>query len=481
MRSPLTASAGLSRRIGSRPEAVPHGGDHHDGSPMRPAEAAIALEPAIEAASVGRITILVCVLTCLALVFDGFDIQAIGFAAPRLMTEWGISRGDLASVLAAGLVGMGVGALVVGDLGDRIGRRRALIGCRVVIAAMSLLTARSQGLRELALWRFATGIGLGGALPNATALMVEFAPTRARNLSVALTVVGVPVGGMIGSAVAAAIVPAYGWAAIFIVGALLPALLAAFMAFLLPESPRYLATHPGQAARLATLMNRVVGTRQYDGTESWFLRDEHSARPGVGALFGPAFRHNTVLIWLIFFANVLSTYSFFNWTPTLLTGAGLPLNTALRGSLLYNLGGVVGSIGGAFAMNRLGSKPVMITLACIAVLSTFLLGFVPLGPGVSLWPLFVLVCIAGACINGQQVQMYTLAAHAYPTRIRATGVGSGLACARLGGIMSSFAGSVLVHAGGGVAPFFTGIAAVLLLTLTGVIFLRCHVPSTVAR
>ena len=445
------------------------------------ARPSIALESVLETAPVGGLTLLVCSLTCLALVFDGFDIQAIGFAAPRLIDDWGISRADLASVLAAGLTGMGAGALALGALGDRYGRRRALIGCMLLIAVMSLCTAHARGLAELGLWRFLTGIGLGGALPNATALIMEFAPARVRNVAVACTVVGVPVGGLLGSVIAARILPGHGWQSIFIVGAALPALLALAMLAWLPESPRYLAIRAADGGRLARLMNRVVHAQRYEADDVWHTRDAPIARPGVRALFTPTHRHNTLLIWMIFFANVLSTYSFFNWTPTLLTGAGLSLAAALKGSLVYNLGGVLGSLVGAVAMNRYGSRPVMVTLAILAVLSTFAIGQVPIGPSASLVPLYAAVFVAGACINGQQVQMYTLAAHAYPTRIRATGVGSGLACARLGGILSSFAGSVLVHAGGGVAPFFTGIAAVLLLTLAGVALLRCHVPPLVTR
>lgn len=448
---------------------------------MRHEGGSVDLELALESAKFGGVTLLVCALTSLALVFDGFDIQSIAFAAPRLIAEWGISRADLASVLAAGLIGMGLGALVVGEIGDRYGRRRALIACMLLIAVTSLASAHSQGLGELAAWRLLTGIGLGGALPNAAALMVEFAPLRARNFAVAVTVVGVPVGGMVGSAVAAAVVPDFGWRAIFVVGAVLPAALAAVMAVSLPESPRYLATRPERAADLTALMNRVAGAVRYVGAQDWIVHGAGGVRPGVRSLFAPQYRYNTLLIWLIFFANVLSVYSFFNWTPTLLTGAGLPLATALRGSLLFNLGGVFGSLGGALVMNRLGSRPVTITLATVGVLSTFGIGLVPIGPTADLVPLFVLVFIAGACISGQQVQMYTVTANAYPTRIRATGVGSGLASARLGGVLSSFAGSVLVKIGGGVAPFFTGIAAVLLLTLLGVLLLRCHLEPTYRR
>lgn len=442
----------------------------------------IALETALARATTGPVTVLVCALTSLALIFDGFDIQAIGLTAPRLMTEWGIGRPDLVWVLASGLVGMGIGAVVVGDLGDRYGRRRALMASMVMIALMSLCTVHAQGPHELVVWRFLTGLGMGGALPNATALMVEFAPARARYLAVAVTVVGVPVGGMVGSAVTKSFLPVYGWQAVFLVGSILPAVLALTMWAFLPESPRFLATRAGRHAELSALMNRVLGTAAYHGSEQWYLRDEQAARTGVRDLFAPDYRYNTTLIWLIFSANVLATYTFFNWTPTLLTGVGLSMGAAVQGLNVYNIGGVIGAIAGAVAINRFGSRPVLVLLALFACIATFALGWIPIGPTVGLGPLYGLLGLAGACISGQQVQMYTVAANAYPTVMRATGVGSGLGCARLGGVCSSFAGSLVTGPDGGLRPFFIGVSAVLLLTLIGVSIIRCHlVPHSIRK
>ena len=170
----------------------------------------IDLEQVIESAPFGRVAWLVLVLTTLTLIFDGFDIQAIAFAAPSLFKEWGIHKADLSGVLAWGLGGMAFGALVVGEIGDRYGRRGATIIALAVIAVATFFAARATGLQALALWRCIAGIGLGGALPNAAALILEFANQRTRNLAVAVTVVGVPVGGMLGAAVAAQMVPVYG-------------------------------------------------------------------------------------------------------------------------------------------------------------------------------------------------------------------------------------------------------------------------------
>ena len=430
----------------------------------------------VDGARFGSHALTVCALTTLALVFDGFDIQAIAFAAPKLMTEWGIDRATLAPILAAGLLGMFVGALVLGIAGDRYGRRRALLASMALMAASSLLAATSDAPEQLATYRFLTGLGLGGALPNATALMVEFAPLAVRTVVVAITVVGVPIGGMLGAAIAARLVPALGWPSIFVLGGLLPAVLLLAMAWLLPESPQYLARR-GRARELAATLNRVLGEPRYEGSEHFTSRDVGMAgeRAGPLALFGPEYRRETLLIWLIFFTNVFTSYCYFSWTPTVLTGVGLPLATALRGLLLYNLGGVVGSLLGAWWMGRIGSRPVLLVLAGGAALSTLTLGLVEVTAEDNLMVMGCLL-VAGACVNGVQVQMYMVALSAYPTQLRATGVGWALGTARFGGVLSAFAGSVVQALGSGLKPFFTSIALVVVVTFTGIALLRCHLP-----
>lgn len=429
---------------------------------------------AVDTAPVGSVVLLVTLLTSLAYVFDGFDIQVIAFAAPRLLVEWGLTRADLVPVLAAGLVGMGAGAMVFGPAGDRFGRRRALVACLLVIALGSFGSSLATGIGELAAWRLFTGLGLGGALPNATAVMAEFAAARLRGMLVASTVVGVPVGGLAGSALAAAVVPAFGWRAIFQIGAALPAALALVMVFALPESPRYLVTQRHRWGELVRLMNRICGAGTFDGTERWRISGERSERVGIGGLLAPELRRDTLAIWLVFASNLFCVYSLFNWTPTVLTAAGLPLADALRGSLFFNLGGVAGSIGGGWAMARFGSRPVLVVLAILAVAGTLCVGLAPMGPGRPLAAVFALMAVSGIGINGIQVQMYTVAASAYPTPLRATGVGWALGVGRMGGVLSSFSGSVLLGLGAGVAPFFAGVASVLLLTLVAILLLRAH-------
>ena len=431
----------------------------------------------VDHARFGPCALTVSVLTTLALVFDGFDIQAIAFAAPRLMSEWNMDRAALAPILAAGLLGMFVGALMLGIAGDRYGRRRALLASMALMAASSLLAATADGPAPLAPYRFLTGLGLGGALPNAAALMVEFAPLAMRTVIVAITVVGVPIGGMIGAAIAARLVPAFGWPSIFVLGGVLPGALLLALAWLLPESPQYLARRPPRAKELATTLNRLLGQARYDGSERFTNRDLAVGGKRVGplALFSAEHRRETLVIWLIFFTNVFTAYCYFNWTPTVLSAVGLSLATALHGLLLYNLGGVIGALLGAWWMGHAGSRPVLLPLAGAAALSTLALGWVEVTPEDNR-ALMACLLIAGAGVSGVQVQMYTVAASAYPTQLRATGVGWATGTARLGGVLSAFAGSVVQVLGSGLKPFFTGVAVVILATFTGLVLLRRHLP-----
>lgn len=298
----------------------------------------------------------VSILTVLAMVFDGFDIQAIAFAAPALLPEFGIARPQLGPILAAGLIGMALGAFAFGAAGDRLGRRVALTASLALIALTSLGTVFASSADELVIWRFLTGIGLGGVTPNCTALMVEFAPLSVRNVVVALTVVGVPIGGVLGAEVAAQLMPVFGWRSIFVVGSILPGALAVAVLLFLPESPRYLARIGGHGPRLAVLLNRVMQRPAFDASMSFVVVEPQKsiAKSSVAAVLGAEFRRDTLLIWMIFATNIFAVYAFFNWLPTVLASVGLPMSIALRGSLIFNLGGVVASLVVAMCVSSFG-------------------------------------------------------------------------------------------------------------------------------
>ena len=153
-------------------------------------------------------------LAALAVIFDGFDIQILGFAIPSIMREWHVARSAFAPIAALGLAGMAAGSPFAGYCGDRFGRRATLIGCVLLFGVVTFATAFCSTLPELGILRVLAGLGVGGALPNASALTAEFAPLRRRALAVTLTIVCVPLGGMIAGLTAVHVLPTLGWHAL---------------------------------------------------------------------------------------------------------------------------------------------------------------------------------------------------------------------------------------------------------------------------
>lgn len=439
--------------------------------------ATVELESVIDRALVRGLPARVVLLGLLVLTLDGFDIQAVAFAAPALVRDWQIGRAALTPVLAAGLVGLAAGALLLGRIGDLVGRRPTLVGSTLLFATASLLCARSHGLAELAAWRFVTGIGLGAPIPLATAMIAEFTPRRWRSMAVTIGVIGVPLGGMLGSALAQYLVPHYGWPSIFVAGAVVPAALALVLYAALPESPKFLARRDPADPRLRGLLRQLAPAVDWGATRITFT--EPAPGSGLGALLTTTLRRTTLSLWVAYLSNLLVTFVFFNWLPTVLGAVGLPVAAAIRGALAFNLGGVAGALLAAALVLRLGSRPVAIVIGAGSIATTYLIGLHPVfaaGPAALSWSLYGVMALAGICLNGMQVLLYGVAAQAYPTAVRASGLGSCGAVGRVGGLASTAAGGVMLQAGFSGSAFFGVLAATLLPTLAAVVALRAHVP-----
>lgn len=414
---------------------------------------------------------LVLVLVALAVVLDGFDNQVLGFAVPALIKEWGVTRAAFAPVFALGFLGMAAGTMFGGWLGDRIGRRPALILSVCLFGVATGLTALADTVLHLGVCRVLAGFGLGGAMPCATTILSEFAPAKRRSLAVTMGIVCIPLGGVIGGLIAARVLPQIGWRALFAIAGVLPVTVAALLAAFLPESPRFLVRRPDRWPQLARTMARL-GHPVAPGTA--FVDSYEKAKAGkvaVGELFAGGFFRDTAALWAAFFFCLLATYIVFSWAPTLLVDSGFDLATSSTALAVFNIGGVLGALAGALLIGRLGSRVAMIGMAAGGVAGAAVLSVIPLGAadrGLVLAALFV----EGAFINALQTTLYALAAHIYPVQLRATGVGGAAGFGRLGAIASSFIG-VAVLSGGG-KTYFTAIAASMAVALIGLVFIRRH-------
>src|SRR5687768_6556506 len=183
-------------------------------------------------------------LVALTVVFDGIDNQLLGIVIPTIMAEWRVPRSAFSSVVSLGYMGMMIGGAVAGFAGDRFGRRTALLASVIMFGVTTLGSAMVHDVTSLAVLRFLTGFGLGGAMPNAAALAAEYVPRRQRAFAVTLTIVCVPLGGTFAGLLGIRMLPLVGWRTLFVLGGVIPVVAAIVLRFVMPESPRYLARHP---------------------------------------------------------------------------------------------------------------------------------------------------------------------------------------------------------------------------------------------
>ena len=414
-------------------------------------------------------------LAALAVIFDGFDIQILGFAIPSLIKEWGVTRAAFGPVLAVGLAGMAGGSPLAGYWGDRWGRRPALIGCVALFGVATVATSFVHSVFALAVLRFITGLGAGGAVPNATAFAAEFAPLRQRPVAVKLTIVCVPLGGMLGGLIAAQVLPALGWRALYQIGGALPLAFAAVLWAALPESPRFLAQRPQTWPALERLL-RQLG-RAVPAGSSFEDRREGKAtdRAPIRELLSPLHLRDTLGLWFAFFFCLGSIYLVFGWLPTMLTSQGMDVAAASRGLALYNFGGVLGVFIWAVLVTQLGSRGPLLSGALAAAATALAILLVPIQSQGGRELMLAGLALNGLLANAVQTSMYALAAHVYPTTVRASGVAYAAAMGRVGGILSSIFGAAIIGAGAG--AYWGTLAVSMACACAGLAWVRSHYPA----
>jgi AAHS family 4-hydroxybenzoate transporter-like MFS transporter len=374
-------------------------------------------------------------------------------------------------VVALSSLGMMLGGAVAGMVGDRFGRRVALVASMIVFGGATAAVWAVDGVRSLATLRLVAGLGLGGAIPNAAALAAEFVPRRQRPLAVTMAIVCVPLGGTLAGLLAVPALPALGWRGLFALGGVLPLVFAAILLPLLPESPRYLTRSPHRWPELVRLLNRMG--HRVDREASFVDTAETSDGGGsVTALFHRSMRRDTFALWTAFFSCLFAVYLGFAWLPSILTDAGQSATVASSGITVFNLGGVVGALAGGYAMTRLGSKVTLVTMAAGAVAGAATLGAMPMSSAAAV---LAMLTVTGGLINAVQTGLFALAAHVYPARIRATGVGTATMVSRTGAILTGYAGPWALEYRGS-ASFFALMATALLGALLALTAVRRHVP-----
>ena len=398
--------------------------------------AVIDIPALIEARPVGRFQYGVAALCALTVFLDGFDTQSIAFVAPSIVKDWHIARPALAPIFSASLVGLLVGALLFGPVADKVGRRTVIMICTAIFGVMTLVTAFSSGVTELLIFRFITGVGLGGAMPNAIALTAEYCPQRRRATLVMVMFTGFSLGGFVGGMAAGFLIEDFGWRSVWYVGGALPLLLLPMQYRALPESIRFLvvANAPGDTTRgdtIARLLRRIAPDVAIAQGTRFDIGEQRAHGVPVVDLFHDRRSWGTACLWIMFFLNLLDLFFVQNWLPTLTNAEGIALRTSVFIGALFQLGGVMAAPVIGLLVDRFGGCRVLPVLYGAGGLVIALLG----QAGASVPVLTVLTFGAGACVVGAQNSANALAAMFYPTAIRATGVGWSLGIGRIGAII----------------------------------------------
>lgn len=415
-------------------------------------------------------------LAALAIIFDGIDNQLLAVSIPSMMKEWNLPRSAFSNVLATGMIGMMLGGAIAGYVGDRFGRKVALLASVLVFGVLSMAIAAVNGVFGLGVLRFLAGVGLGGAMPNAAALASEYVPRRQRPFAVTLTIVCVPLGGMLAAYLAGQIIPAFGWRTLFLAGGAVPLIaLVGFMRFM-AESPRFLARQPARWPQLTSYLNRA-GHQVAPGSTFADSTEKAVTKVSVVELLAPDFRRDTFALWVAFFSCMLSVYAGFNWIPALLNGAGWGAR-ASDGIFYFNLGGVAGAIAAGWLIARFGSRAVMLCLGLGSAVSALVLASMTINAQ-SITPVLLMLTLTGGLINALTTLLYALSAHVYPAAVRATGVGTAVAFGRLGAVLSASAGSKMMDLGGS-SYFFTLMAVAVAVTFVSLLVVQRHVVHRAA-
>lgn len=415
------------------------------------------------------------VIAALAIILDGFANQALPASIPMLIKMWHVKRDVFNIVSIMGYVGMTIGTIIFGIVGDKAGRRPTLMIAVLLFALPTIAISAIHDVNTMAALRFIGGMGLGGCMPNAAALLAELTPAKSRPMAVTSGIVGIPIGGTLGGFLAAG-VPAEHWQNLYLMAGLIPVAIAVIMFFILPESPRYLAVRENRKADLVKLMAKFGNPIDPNLPAVDSLEKPPRVKVGVTALFSKEYLIDTVGLWGAMFFTLLSVYGVINWLPAILGQAHYPGPMTGTGLMWFNIGGIIAALGGAACFNRFGSKLSLGVLCLGAIGASLWLYFIPLDPTQSATPLLTALFLQGGFINAVQTTMYALAAFVYVTEMRGAGVGWAVGFGRIGSIISPLVGSYLIDAFGPHA-FFGGFGVTMCISLLSLMLIRKHMPS----
>ncbi|WP_434664407.1 MFS transporter [Paraburkholderia sp. A3BS-1L] len=388
-----------------------------------------------DAKSIHGAQYMVVMLCALCMVVDGFDVQAMSYAAPALIKDWGIGKAMLGPVLSAGLFGMLVGSVLLAGIADRIGRRPALIASLMWVAVLMALTSIVHTLGQLVAIRFIAGLGMGVVVPNALALGGEYSPKRLRTTLVMVVSSGYVIGGVVGGAIATFVIKPFGWTGVFYSGAILTGFLALLMLILLPESLQFRLLRRPNDDKTVDLIRKYRLDDEFNQTEQSARKES-----ALKVVFGHGRTRPTVLLWLASFCNMLSAYFLAAWIPLLMSAIGFSAGASLLTGMAFWGGGLIGNYLLGYLIDRFGYGWVMFANFVLGGLSIAGLAFFTHQPEIAV----LCIMFAGFSVFGGQSGLYGIAVVFYPTKGRSTGAGLASGVGRVGAVLGPVLGGYLL-------------------------------------
>jgi MFS transporter, AAHS family, 4-hydroxybenzoate transporter len=373
-------------------------------------------------------------------VIDGYDFSAIAFAAPHLIREWHIAPKDMGLVLSASNFGVLFGSQIFGWVGDRYGRKTALILCNLLFGTLTYAASYSTNLTEMTWLRFFAGFGIGGIIPNMVAINTESAP---RNLRATLAMIAaglVPIGGALVGFASATLAPQYGWQILFTSGGIVPVVVALAAIFGMPESIKFMALHESQRDKMLALIASIRPDFNVPPDARFVIEDEKQSPSNPIYLFGSGLAAITPLTWLMFGLNLMGFFFLLSWTPTLMAAAKVSQQTAALAGAMLQTGGTVGALLLCWWLQRAR----FFAIAILFVIAVPIVGSIGLAGLTSTAALLTATFLAGAVVLGIQAGINVVGAMIYPTSLRASGSGWQLGIGRLGAIAGPFLGALFV-------------------------------------
>lgn len=403
---------------------------------------------------------------------EGFDVYSVSFAAPRIAREWNIDRGVLGVVLSMELVGMGIGALLIGSVADRIGRRPTMLACLVMMANGMWLASLATDVSTLSAVRFFTGLGIGGMLATSTAMVAEYANDRFRSLAVSLMIGCYSLGAVVGGALVSRLLARSDrWQAVFELGALGTAALIVPVLLLLPESIAFLCDR--QPRHALSRVNQILVRHGRSPIGALPMLPARELDAGTGALFRQATRSTTLALTLAFFTYMFALYFLMKWIPKLVVDMGYSPASASEVLVWANLGGIAGTIGMSLLSKGYNVRHLVVAALVCSAAAVGAFGQSP----AQLTALALVASVAGFFIGAANAGFYSIVAQSFPSRLRAGGTGFVIGAGRAGAALGPIIAGLLFEAGWSLAAVSGAMACGCLVAAASVAQLRRSAQS----